>query len=167
MQDFFQLGMVLQQKEFLDDMERDLLPLIKEKQKRTITELSLKITEANMYQLMGLYTKGPALGFLLDVTIRSQTNNKKSLDDALRFLNEEYGKKGITFKDQDIIPIIEKSTGTKLDDFYSSYIDGLEIPQAKQLLPAIGLKLGGKIVKEEIGVGFDFIKDGGVMLLNL
>ena len=149
-------------KNFLDDMERDLLPLIKEKQKRTITELSLKITEANMYQLMGLYTKGPALGFLLDVTIRSQTNNKKSLDDALRFLNEEYGKKGITFKDQDIIPIIEKSTGTKLDDFYSSYIDGLEIPQAKQLLPAIGLKLGGgKIVKEEIGVGFDFIKDGG------
>ena len=149
-------------KNFLDDMERDLLALIKEKQKRTITELSLKITEANMYQLMGLYTKGPALGFLLDVTIRSQTNNKKSLDDALRFLNEEYGKKGITFKDQDIIPIIEKSTGTKIDDFYSSYIDGLEIPQAKQLLPAIGLKLGGgKIVKEEIGVGFDFIKDGG------
>ena len=38
----------------------------------------------------------------------------------------------------------------------------MEIPQAKQLLPAIGLKLGGgKIVKEEIGVGFDFIKDGG------
>lgn len=167
MQDFFQLGMVLQQKEFLDDMERDLLPLIKEKQKRTITELSLKITEANMYQLMGLYTKGPALGFLLDVTIRSQTNNKKSLDDALRFLNEEYGKKGITFKDQDIIPIIEKSTGTKLDDFYSSYIDGLEIPQAKQLLPAIGLKLGVRLLKKKLGLGLISLKMGGVMLLNL
>lgn len=156
------------QKDFLQEMKRDIIPLSETKQTRTITDLSEKITEATMFQLMGLYTKGPALAFMLDATIRQQTNNKKSLDDALIFFNNEYGKKNKTFSDDDIIPIMEQATGTKLQEFYNNYINGLSLVPVKSLLPAVGLRLGGrKEWKEEVGASFDFSKSDGYAIKSI
>src|SRR6187455_2595782 len=39
------------------------------------------------------YDKGPAVGLLFDFKIRQVTNNKKSLDDVMRFLYKEYYQK--------------------------------------------------------------------------
>lgn len=39
------------------------------------------------------YDKGPLVGLILDFTIRNATQNKKSLDDVMRFLYQQYYKK--------------------------------------------------------------------------
>jgi predicted metalloprotease with PDZ domain len=39
------------------------------------------------------YDKGPVVGFILDLSIRNATGNKKSLDDVMRFLYTNYYKK--------------------------------------------------------------------------
>ena len=108
------------------------------RQREAITDLSLRVAEAPLFEIIGLYSKGPMIGFLLDAEIRLQTGNRKSLDDAMRFFNEKYGKTGMTFGDDDIIPAIEQATGTKLSDFYSRYIAGREPLPFAEYLPRLG-----------------------------
>lgn len=108
------------------------------RQREAITDLSLRVAEAPLFEIIGLYSKGPMIGFLLDAEIRLQTGNRKSLDDAMRLFNEKYGKTGTTFGDDDIIPVIEQATGTKLSDFYKHYIAGREPLPFAEYLPRLG-----------------------------
>ena len=49
------------------------------------------------------------LGLLLDAGIRSQTGNRKSLDDAMRFFNKHvWQDRGEPSPTSEIIPIIER-----------------------------------------------------------
>jgi predicted metalloprotease with PDZ domain len=104
----------------------------------TITEVSRNIAEADPQQALALYSKGPIIGLMLDVEIRTQSNNKTSLDDAIKLFNREYAVGGKTFTDADIIPIIERATGTKLQDFYSRYINGKDPLPYDELLRRTG-----------------------------
>ena len=42
--------------------------------------------------MISYYDKGSALGALLDIAIRHETNNKRSLDDVMRTLYNTYYK---------------------------------------------------------------------------
>jgi len=131
-------GMVAPEK-LLSDIDQGAEMLGSRPQRESITSLSMKIAEVPPMQVLALYTKGPLLGFLLDADIRLQTDNKKSLDDAMRFFNEQYGKTGKTFGDDDIVPMMERATGTNLQDFYNRYIAGTDPLPFAEYLPKIGL----------------------------
>lgn len=45
------------------------------------------------------YNKGQILGHLLDILLRDASDNRASLDDVLRYLNENYAKKGRFYDD--------------------------------------------------------------------
>jgi predicted metalloprotease with PDZ domain len=109
---------------YLAEFQSDMTGLYQEPQDEPMTELSRRITSAPMNEMVDLYKRGPLLGFLLDAEIRWQTRNERTLDDAMRLFNEEFGKTGRTFEDDQIIPIIERATGAKLGDFYARYIAG-------------------------------------------
>ncbi|WP_281233249.1 M61 family metallopeptidase [Flavobacterium gelatinilyticum] len=69
------------------------------------------------------YNKGPVIGFLLDLEIRNNTQNKKSLDDVMRFLyNEYYEKKGRGFTEEEFWQISEQTAGKKLTEI-KSYVE--------------------------------------------
>lgn len=108
-----------------------------------ITTLSAELTTRPLEDIISLYTKGPLLGFLLDIEVRTQTNNQKSLDDAFLIFNREYGDHtgGKDFGDDDIIPIIEKVTGASLSDFFNRYVAGTEELPVEEMLGKIGLNL--------------------------
>ncbi|MXV17749.1 M61 family metallopeptidase [Hufsiella ginkgonis] len=65
------------------------------------------------------YDKGPVLGLMLDLKIRHETNNKRSLDDVMRAVYQQYYRKlkrGFTpaeFRRQ-----CEKAAGVPLTDFF-------------------------------------------------
>jgi predicted metalloprotease with PDZ domain len=126
-------------------LEQAVASIRGKQQSRSIGELSTKISEVSMMEMIGLYTKGPLVGLLLDADIRQQTGNQKSLDDAMRYFNENYGKTGKSFRDEDIIPIMEQATGAKLMDFYNRYIVGTEPLPFDQYLPAIGMKVATEL----------------------
>ena len=61
------------------------------------------------------YDKGPAVGLLFDFKIRQATNNKKSLDDVMRFLYKEYyQKKKRGFTEEELKNAFESVAGVSL-----------------------------------------------------
>ena len=88
------------------------------------------------------YNKGQIVGFLLDVTLRDRTDNRASLDDVLRKLNEEYAKAGRFYNESEglrevmeqVIRAKAPSADADLKDFFTHYISGVdEIPYAEFL----------------------------------
>jgi predicted metalloprotease with PDZ domain len=95
------------------------------------------------------YNKGQIVGFLLDVTMRDRTDNRASLDDVLRTLNEEYAKSGRFYNESEglrevmeqVIRAKTPSADADLKDFFTRYISGTdEIPYA-EFLERAGLSL--------------------------
>ncbi len=87
------------------------------------------------------YDKGPVLGWLLDLTIRHETQNKRSLDDVMRTLYREFYKdKRRGFTDQEFRDVCERITGTPLAEVFEYASTTKEIDYAKYLAYA-GLEL--------------------------
>lgn len=124
---------------FLRELRSDMSGLLDRPQREPMTELSRKIVRVPTSEVVDLYKKGPLLGFLLDAEIRWQTQNRRSLDDAMRHFNNEYARNGKTFGDDDIIPIIEQATGARLADFYRRYIAGREALPFREAFARTGL----------------------------
>ena len=92
------------------------------------------------------YDKGQILGVMLDLAIRDATDNRKSLDDVMRLMNEEYAKKGQFYNGDDAIrAAVEKVAGANFDDFFRRYVAGVdEIPYGKFLsIAGLQLEQGG------------------------
>lgn len=88
------------------------------------------------------YGKGQILGVLLDLAIRDATDNRKSLDDVMRWMNDTYARNG-RFYDGDaaIRAAVERVTGKDFGDFFRRYVAGVdEIPYDNFLVVA-GLEL--------------------------
>ncbi len=79
---------------------------------------------------------------LLDLAIRDATDNRKSLDDVLRRMNDEYAKKGKFYDDSNgIRAAVEEVAGKSFEDFFSRYVSGTaEIPY-NDFLAVAGLEL--------------------------
>jgi predicted metalloprotease with PDZ domain len=91
--------------------------------------------------IVSYYAKGSLVALGLDLTIRHETEAKKSLDDVMRALWKKYGKdfydKAQTGKQQglgedEFESLVEQVTGVKIKRFIDKYIKGTEdVPLAK------------------------------------
>ncbi|PHN02105.1 M61 family metallopeptidase [Flavilitoribacter nigricans] len=87
------------------------------------------------------YEKGPILGLLLDLKIRQETSNKRSLDDVMRSLYFDiYKKEGRGYTEEEFRAICEKTAGVPLHEFFSYVYSVQPIDYAKYLGYA-GLKI--------------------------
>jgi predicted metalloprotease with PDZ domain len=153
---------------FLAEMERDIRGFYGKPQQRSMGDLSRGIAKVGFENIGDLYSKGPVLGMLLDATIRLQTGNRKSLDDAIRYFNVEYGRTGKTFADEEIIPIMERVTGASLASFYSRYIDGVEALPIDEILPRIGLRYGEEVdTLNSLGISYNLIDTTGIRIVSI
>jgi len=80
------------------------------------------------------YEKGLILSLLLDLKIRSETKNKKSLDNVMNtFYYEFYQKKGRGFTDREFRQVCEDAAGLSLDELFSYIYSIAEIDYKKYL----------------------------------
>ena len=86
----------------------------------SIDESTFEMDEATLF-----YTRGPLVALMLDIEIRTRTDNKKSLDDVMRALNND-AKHGKTFQEQDLIHKVGQYAGIDLTEFYNKYIHGTD-----------------------------------------
>ena len=87
------------------------------------------------------YEKGPVLGWLLDLKIRQETQNKRTLDDVMRTLYREfYKEKQRGFTDQEFRDVCERLAGAQLAEIFEYASTTTEIDYAKYLAYA-GLEL--------------------------
>ncbi|MBL3657483.1 M61 family metallopeptidase [Fulvivirga sediminis] len=88
------------------------------------------------------YTYGAAIGLALDLEIRTRFNGL-SLDDLMRAMWVQFGKKGIPYTNDDIKQTLAKITEDErfADQFFADYIYGTKVPDYKMLLSKVGYSL--------------------------
>ena len=87
------------------------------------------------------YTKGNILGMLLDLEIRQRTKNKKSLDSAMRYLNETYAKQNRGVPEDGFQKGVETVTNSSFKEFFTDYVHGTEEINYNRFLKYAGLEL--------------------------
>ena len=103
------------------------------------------------------YTKGQVLGDLLDILIRDRTNNERSLDDVMRKMNENFAKKGKTYRDSlDVRLTAEEVAGGSFEDFFQKYVANAEPLPYQSVLAKAGLLLQRQeTVRAELGFSME------------
>lgn len=108
------------------------------------------------------YEKGPVVGWFFDLRIRHLTQNKKSLDDVMRSLYQEYyvkQKRGFT--EEEFKKVCENIAGASMEEEfkyvnstaelnYNKYLDyaGLKIDLVPQAVPGAWLGLSTRVAKD-------------------
>ncbi len=105
---------------------------------QSLEELSKAESDFKIENASTFYYKGTLVGLMLDVEIRTQTNNARSLDDVMRGLYAE-AKKGKHFKDKELIGKIEKIAHVDLKNFYKRYIAGTDTLPVEEYLNKMAL----------------------------
>jgi len=78
------------------------------------------------------YDKGCALGLLLDLKIRNETGNNKSLDDVMRYLyNKFYKDLGRGFTDNEFREVCEKFAGCDLSEIFGYASTTVDVDYSK------------------------------------
>lgn len=113
------------------------------------------------------YNKGQIDGVLLDLAIRSATQNRKSLDDVLRLMNQEYAEQGKFYDNSNgVRAAVEQVAGKSFEDFFRRYVSGteeipyqdflslagLDLQVTKQVTPTLGFWPGGAFGGRESSV---------------
>ncbi|WP_066833400.1 M61 family metallopeptidase [Rufibacter ruber] len=88
------------------------------------------------------YTSGGVLGLLLDMEILKGSNGKSSLDDAMRYLYDQYyKKKGRGFTDKEFQQGVEKFAGHSLESFFRDFVYNTKTPDYSAYLTTVGVTL--------------------------
>jgi predicted metalloprotease with PDZ domain len=86
------------------------------------------------------YDKGSILGLLLDILIRDQSDNRASLDDAMRALYRDTYLKGRGFTTDEFWAAVRRAAGGySFDDFYRRYVDGRDSLPLDSILSLAGM----------------------------
>jgi predicted metalloprotease with PDZ domain len=93
------------------------------------------------------YLKGEMVSFLLDLLIRARHENKRSLDDVMRQMWQQFGQDEVGFTPEELQQVIESVAGTDLQEFFARYVDGTDELPFDEYLSPFGLRLVGE--KEE------------------
>lgn len=93
-----------------------------------------------------IYDEGNLLAFVTDMFIRKNSQNKNSLDDVMRHLNQEFALKGKGYSDMDYKNAVEKFASSSYDDIFNNYINGTK--DYESLLKDAMSYIGYELIKE-------------------
>ncbi|CAL60430.1 putative metallopeptidase M61 family [Herminiimonas arsenicoxydans] len=117
--------------------------------------------------VVSYYTKGSLVALALDLTIRAETKGKKSLDDVMLALWQQYGrdfyqdgKEGRGVNDAEVDALFDSVTGLKLQRVLDRWVRGTEdIPLVKLLAP-FGIAFNDERKNGKPGLGMRTTRDG-------
>ena len=118
------------------------------------------------------YDKGAILGLLLDLEIRRQSHNAKSLDDVMRYLYAEFYKKDRNYTPADFQKACELMAGASLEQFFAKYVRGREELDYDAALAAAGLRLDttlaadGSKAAQKAYLGAELAQEGERLLVK-
>lgn len=118
-----------------------------------------KSDENTMNSSISYYLKGGIVGMCMDLEIRMQTDNAKSLDDFFRYMYTMYRENKQGYEESRIQEYLEQSTGTNLEPFFQDYIRGTAEIDYNRYLGVLGYELKKDHKKSIPWIGLDFKKD--------
>jgi predicted metalloprotease with PDZ domain len=87
------------------------------------------------------YLKGEMVSLLLDLLIRERHGNRRSLDDVMRQMWQQFGKNEVGFTPEELQQVIESIAGIDLTQFFARYLHGIEDLPFDDYLQPFGLRL--------------------------
>ena len=84
------------------------------------------------------YSKGAAVGFLLDMTLRQMTNERVTVDTFMKEAYVRYSKDGFTT--QEFRALATELAGKSLDTFFAKFVDGTAPLEHEPALSRMGLR---------------------------
>lgn len=91
------------------------------------------------------YLKGELVSLLLDLLIRDQHRNQRSLDDVLRHLWQRYGLTETGFTPEELQGNLEAVAARSLTNFFERFIHGTEELPFNEFLEPFGLRLVAEV----------------------
>jgi predicted metalloprotease with PDZ domain len=96
--------------------------------------------------IVSYYTKGSLVALAFDLTIRAQTNNRKSLDDVMRLLWQRFGRdfyrgKPVGVAEDEIEAIFAEATGAELGALFEQAVRSTRDLPLETLLEPFGISL--------------------------
>jgi predicted metalloprotease with PDZ domain len=91
------------------------------------------------------YDKGSVIGLLLDVLIRDASDNRRSLDDAMRALYQGTYLKGRGFTNDEFWTAVSRAAGGRsFAEFYRRYVDGPDALPLDSILSLGGMHFAAR-----------------------
>ncbi|MDQ3667503.1 MAG: PDZ domain-containing protein [Acidobacteriota bacterium] len=96
------------------------------------------------------YAKGELLGLVLDLLIRGRTSGRKSLDDVMRRMYDEfylnspnatYYLRGRGYRSEEFQRVVSEVAGIDFSDFFARHVRSVEMPPYDEALRYVGLRL--------------------------
>jgi predicted metalloprotease with PDZ domain len=100
-----------------------------------------KADENATNSMVSYYNKGAVIALCLDLTIRKESDNKKSLDDVMRALWQQYGKPLIGVTSEGLETLIEEVSSVDLKSFFERSLRTTEELPLTELLGEFGVTL--------------------------
>lgn len=75
------------------------------------------------HRKVSIYTEGSMLAFIIDMFIRKNTGNKKSLDDVMRTLYHDFAMKGKGYSEADFRGLVEHIADRSCADIFDNYVN--------------------------------------------
>ncbi|APU67308.1 M61 family metallopeptidase [Christiangramia flava] len=95
------------------------------------------------------YQKGPVMALLLDIAIRNDSDNEKSLDDVMRYLYEEfYRKQGRGYTENEFWDSVTKMAGKPQEEL-RKYVESTGSPDYEKYLKLAALSLDRSSADDE------------------
>ena len=115
------------------------------------------------------YSKGSLIGLLLDIKIRSATENRHGLDDVMYRLYHEHFERDRGFTTEDFLRYVGEYIGQdEMWSFYRAHIDGREPLPYEEVLELAGMSFSvDTIVEPLLGIYPDYSQQGRVMIGNI
>ncbi|MFM9051324.1 MAG: M61 family metallopeptidase [Bacteroidota bacterium] len=111
-----------------------------------------------------IYDEGSIVALMTDLFIRKSSSDNYSLDDVMRSLYEDFGKKNLGYAESDYCSLVEHFAGCDMKGFFSDFVHGTAEyePLLRELLGHVGCRLIRikSSLNHERRFGFRVIKDG-------
>ena len=91
--------------------------------------------------IVSYYAKGALVAAALDLTIRRATRGRRSLDDIMRALWQEFGRSGRGVGETEIEMLAQRVSGVRLERFFQSALHSCDELALVPLLKAFGIKV--------------------------
>lgn len=115
--------------------------------------------------IVSYYAKGSLVALALDLTIREQTHQKKSLDDIMRAMWQRFGRgfyegerRGIT--ETEVEALFDEVSGLRMKRFFDRYVRGTDDFAFGKLLGPFGVTIADERKKAKPSLGVRTAREG-------
>jgi len=115
--------------------------------------------------VVSYYTKGALIALALDLTLRSRSDGRTSLDDLMRELWKRHGATGRGVEKGEIPRLAEEISGLKLKPLFAAWVHGTGELPVKPLLAAAGVELEWETAGGTPSLGARTVADGADLKL--